>query len=41
MKKVFLDYSDWKAILFGDSGLPLMDLIISVNWLLVMMLLLY
>ncbi|MCF8396770.1 MAG: hypothetical protein K9G58_01295 [Bacteroidales bacterium] len=25
MKKVFLDYSDWKTILFGETGLPLME----------------
>lgn len=25
MKKVFLDYTDWKAILFGETGLPLME----------------
>ena len=25
MKKVFLDYSDWKAILFGETGLHLME----------------
>lgn len=25
MKKIFLDYSDWKTILFGETGLPLME----------------
>ncbi|MFZ4399685.1 MAG: hypothetical protein ACOYO1_06605 [Bacteroidales bacterium] len=25
MKKVFLDYSDWKAILFCETGLHLME----------------
>lgn len=25
MKKVFLDYSDWKVILFGGTGLPAME----------------
>ena len=25
MKKVFLDYTDWKAILFGETGLPVME----------------
>ncbi len=25
MKKVFLDYTDRKAILFGETGLPLME----------------
>jgi len=25
VKKVFLDYSDWKAILFDQTGLPLME----------------
>lgn len=25
MKKIFLDYLDWKAILFGETGLPLME----------------
>lgn len=25
MKKVFLDYSDWKAILFGETGLPSLE----------------
>ncbi len=25
MKKVFLDYTAWKAILFGETGLPVME----------------
>jgi len=25
MKKIFLDYMDWKAILFGETSLPLME----------------
>lgn len=25
MKKVLLDYSDWRAILFGETGLPSME----------------
>lgn len=25
MKKVFLDYSEWKTILFGVTGLPSID----------------
>ena len=25
MKKIFLDYLDWKAILFGETGLPSME----------------
>jgi len=25
MKKVFLDHTDWKAILFGETGLPVME----------------